>query len=76
MARYRPDHKLAKAKNLIESLDDSEESELIKYYIQDLEKDIKKQSGQLSEYRDFFRKLSGFLPNSNIVYGSGGPREK
>ena len=34
MALYRSDHKLKEAKDLIDSLDDSEENELIKYYVQ------------------------------------------
>ena len=34
MALYRPDYKLQKAKELIDSLDNSEDNELIKYYIE------------------------------------------
>ena len=69
MALYRPDYKLQEAKKLIDSLDDSKENELIKYYIQKDKEWIEKQSEQLKEYRDWFDKLDRFLPNKNKVYG-------
>lgn len=69
MALYRPDYKLQEAKKLIDSLDDSKENELIKYYIQKDKEWIEKQSEQLKEYRDWFDKLDRFLPNKNQVYG-------
>ena len=69
MALYRPDYKLQEAKKLIDSLDDSKENELIKYYIQKDKEWIEKQNEQLKEYRDWFEKLDRFLPNKNQVYG-------
>jgi len=69
MALYRPDYKLQEAKNLIDSLDNSKENELIKYYIQKDKERIEKQNEQLKEYRDWFNKLDQFLPNKNQVYG-------
>jgi len=69
MAIYTPDYKLQEAKKLIDTLDDSKESELIKYYIQKDKEWIEKQSEQLKEYRDWFEKLERFLPNKNQVYG-------
>ena len=68
MALYRPDYKLQKAKKLIESLDDSEENELIKYYIQKKEEWIEEQNKRLKEYQAFFDKLDRFLPNKNPVF--------
>lgn len=67
MALYRPNYKLEKAKELIDNLDDSEESSLIKYYIQEKEKCIKEQRKRLNEYRDFFEILNRFLPNSSNI---------
>lgn len=67
MARYRPDYKLQEAKKLIDSLDDSKENELIKYYIQKKQDWIDEQDKKLKEYRDFFDKLDRFLPNRNPV---------
>jgi hypothetical protein len=68
MALYRPDYKLQEAKNLIDSLDDSKENELIKYYIQKKQDWIDEQDKKLKEYRDFFDKLDRFLPNRNSVF--------
>jgi len=68
MAFYKPDYKLQKAKKLIDSLDNSEENELIKYYIQKKEEWIEEQNDRLKEYRDFFDKLDRFLPNRNPVF--------
>ena len=67
MALYRPDYKLQKAKKLIDSLDDSEENKLIRYYIQKKQDWIDEQDKKLKEYRDFFDKLDRFLPNRNPV---------
>jgi len=69
MAIYIPDYKLQEAKKLIDSLDDSKENGLIKYYIQKDKEWIEKQNEQLKEYRDWFEKLDRFLPNRNQVYG-------
>jgi hypothetical protein len=69
MALYRPDYKLQEAKKLIDSLDDSKENELIKYYIQKKQDWIDEQDKKLKEYRDFFDKLDRFLPNRNPVFG-------
>lgn len=68
MALYRPDYKLQEAKKLIDSLDDSKDNELIKYYIQKKQDWIDEQDKKLKEYRDFFDKLDRFLPNRNPVF--------
>ena len=68
MAFYEPDYKLKEARALIDSLDDSKESELIKYYIQKKEEWIEKQDKELKEYRDWFNKLDNFLPNKNPLF--------
>tara|TARA_R100001086_G_C11837889_1_gene258331 strand:+ start:239 stop:448 length:210 start_codon:yes stop_codon:yes gene_type:complete len=68
MALYIPDYKLQEAKKLIDSLDDSKENELIKYYIQKKEDWIKEQDERLKEYIDFFDKIDRFLPNRNPVF--------
>ncbi len=62
MAIYRPDYKLEKAKKLIDSLDKSEENELIKYYIQKKDEWIEKQNKMLEEYQEVFDKMGKFLP--------------
>ena len=69
MTLYTPNYKLRDAKIIIEGLDDSEESELIKYYIEDLEKSIKDKNSRLDEYYDWFKKLNRFLPNNNPIIG-------
>jgi len=68
MARYRPDFKLQEAKEVIDNLDDSEDNELIKYYIKKQEERIEKKDDKLREYRDWFDKLDRFLPNKNIKF--------
>lgn len=67
MAVYRPDRKLQKAKRLIDNLDDSRENELIKYYIQEKQKLIDRQSERLKEYGEFFRTLNRFLPKKQVL---------
>jgi len=69
MAIYRTDYKLKEARELIESLDDSKENELIKYYISKKEKHIEEQNKKLEEYRTWFKQLDRFLPNKNMVMG-------
>ena len=70
MTLYRPDYKLEKAKNLIDNLDNSEENELIKYYIQKKDDYIEKQNKRLKEYQEVFDKMGKFLPNGKpTVYG-------
>lgn len=69
MAFYRPDFKLEEAKKLLESLDNSEENELIKYYIQVQKSTIEEQNKKLAEYYNWFKKLDEFLPNRNPVLG-------
>jgi hypothetical protein len=61
MAHCKPDHKFIKAKRVVESLDDSEESHLIVYYIQQREKHIEKLSRKLKEHNDFFKKLNSLI---------------
>jgi len=70
MALYRPDYKLEKAKKLIDSLDNSEDNELIKYYIQKKDEWIEEQNKRIKEYQEVFDKMSRFLPNGRpTVYG-------
>lgn len=61
MAHYSPDYELRKATKLIESLDDSEDSKLIRYYIGKQEEWSQKQEKKLKEYRDFFDKMRYFV---------------
>ena len=63
MAFIKPDYKLKEAKKLIDNLDDSEENELIKYYILKQEKWIEEQNAKLKEYRAFFNMMDKFLPS-------------
>jgi hypothetical protein len=65
MAFIKPNYKLKEAKKLIDNLDDSEESKLIKYYINKQEKWIEEKNTMLKEYRDFFDMMNKFLPNRN-----------
>ena len=69
MAYCRPDYRLQKAKKLIDSLDDSEDNKLIKYYIEKKEDWIKKQNKRIKEYQDFFTTLNSFLPHRNQRLG-------
>jgi hypothetical protein len=69
MAVYTPDFEFLKAKKLIEELDTSEQSRLIRYYIGVKDEIIKRQNEQLSEFYDWFAQLDRFLPNKNpIIY--------
>ena len=61
MALYIPDYKLQKAKSLIESLDNSEINELIKYYIKKKDERIEEQNERLKEYQEVFDKMGKFL---------------
>jgi len=69
MANYTPDYRLQEAKKLIDNLDDSRENFLIKYYIQDKDNWIESQEKRLKEYRDWFTRLSRFLPRNNTMIG-------
>lgn len=69
MAIYRPDHKLREAKEYVEKLDNSKESDLIRYLIEKKDEQIERQNEKLKEYADFFDKLDKFLPNRNPVLG-------
>lgn len=70
MALYRPDYKLQKAKKLLDSLDNSEDNELIKYYIQKKDEWIEEQNKRIKEYQEVFNKMSKFLPSGRpTVYG-------
>jgi len=60
MAFYKPDYKLEKAAKLIADLDNSEESELIRYYIKSKQDYIDKLHKQIDEYQSFFRTLHRF----------------
>lgn len=68
MAYYTPDLELIEAMNYIEKLDDSKESNLIRYFIAKKNEHIEFQDKRLKEYEEFFAKLSGFLPNQNPVF--------
>jgi hypothetical protein len=69
MAVYTPDFEFLKAEKLIEELDTSEQSRLIRYYIGVKDEIIKRQNEQLSEFYDWFAQLDRFLPNKNpIIY--------
>lgn len=59
--KYKPDYKLKKAQKLIKSLDDSENNELIKYFIKKQDEHIEKQKEKIKEYRIFFKKLKSFI---------------
>ena len=70
MALYKPDYKLQKAKKLIDSLDNSEHNELIKYDIQKKDEQAKQQNKIIKEYQEFFDKMRKFLPSVRpTVYG-------
>jgi hypothetical protein len=68
MALYKPDYTYIKAKEIVESLGDSEKDVAIKYYIEKHkiwhEKDIE----ELKKYEKFFNMLNSFLPNKNMIY--------
>lgn len=68
MARYRPDYKLEEATKFIESLDNSEDNQLIRYYIDKQDEYIDKQRKKLDEYHNWFKQLDRFLPNKNIRF--------
>jgi hypothetical protein len=70
MALYKKDYKLEKAERLIDSLNNSEERDLIKYYIQKKDDRIEWQNKRLKEYQEFFNIMSSFLPQKNIIYGN------
>ena len=70
MAVYRPDYRLQKAKKLIDSLDNSADNELIKYYIKKKDEWIEQQDKRLKEHQEVFDKMSKFLPSGRpTVYG-------
>lgn len=71
MALYRPDYKLIEAKKAIEKLEFSAENELIKYYISKKDAEIERLNKEAMEYRNFFTKLSKFMPRNgrDTVYG-------
>lgn len=69
MAVINPDYKLEKASKYIKNLGDSDENELIKYYIEKKDEIIERQREQLREYQDIFDKIGKFIPyNSPTVY--------
>jgi len=65
MAVLYPDSKLQKASKYIKTLDDSETSEMIKYFIQKKDEIIERQREQLKEYQDIFDKIGKFIPYNN-----------
>jgi glutaredoxin 2 len=65
MAVLYPDSKLEKASKYIKTLDDSETSEMIKYFIQKKDEIIERQRQQLKEYQDIFDKIGKFIPYNN-----------
>jgi len=68
MALLKENVRLNKATALIESLDDNEENNLIRYYISNQNSCIQEKDDKLREYDEFFRKLSQFLPNNHNIF--------
>ncbi len=63
MAIYKPDYKLQEAIKIIKSLDTKDHrDEHIKYYISNMEKNMKNKDTEIKKYKDFFETLSSFLP--------------
>ena len=61
------DYELDRATKYIESLDNSDESKMIRYYITCKKNHIRKLSDKLKDYTDLFRMFNKLLPNKNIL---------
>ncbi len=71
MAIYKPDLKLAKAKEFVNNLDPMDEgNELILYYIQDLKRKFLNAQVKVKDYQAFFRMLEGLMPKHPKTLGS------
>lgn len=68
MGIYRRDYKLESAKKLIDNLKETEENNLIKYYIENKDQTIQDQRKEIEKYRNFFSTLNRLLPK-NIKLG-------
>jgi hypothetical protein len=69
MAFIKPDYKLKKSEEVIKNLDNSEDNELIRYYILKQQKTIEEQNIKLKEYREFFNMFNKLTPNrSSTIY--------
>lgn len=68
MAVINPDYKLEKASKYIKNLGDSDENELIKYYIEKKDEIIERQREQLREYQDIFNKIGKFIPHKGSTF--------
>ena len=66
MAIYRPNYKLLEAKKVIDNLSDSENDELITYYIEHQQDTIIAQNRKIEKYKEFFNTFNSFLPKSNL----------
>jgi len=69
--RYKPDLKLAKAKEFVNNLDPVDEgNELTLYYIQDLKAQLFNAKMKLGEYKLFFKTLESLMPKHPKTLGS------
>lgn len=64
MALYTPDYKYEKAKKVIDKLGDTENEQLIKYFIEKQKERNEFLRKRITEYDEFFRTLKSFLPSS------------
>jgi hypothetical protein len=67
MAYYRSDPELSAAKEIYESEPQTEREKALQYYIDQQQNTIIEYQNRLSEYYDFFSKLSKFLPDNNPI---------
>ena len=63
----KKNYKLRKAKAYIDSLDDSENSNLIRYYISNKDNIIANYLKKNKEFRDWFKTLSKFIPGTKVL---------
>lgn len=69
--RYKPDLKLAQAKEFVNNLDPADEgNELILYYIQDLKCKFLNAQVKVKDYQSFFRMLESLMPKHPKTLGS------
>lgn len=69
MVLFKTDYKREKAKELIKSLDETNENNsLIKYYINKLEQENQEKRRELNDYKHFFNELKRFIPDGKVKY--------
>jgi len=68
MALYRPDTTLIEATKLINNLPNSPDNLLIKYYISNLEEQIKKLTKSNKEYKEVFDGIAKFTNKREMIY--------